>query len=116
MSSVLLLLALICCDSTSGKYGEADLNDMAFCVPPLTTAKEMTAASWTEKTLEEVDQTMLGSLEKGGVHRPQHCLPTNGIAILVPYRNQSNHLANFLGKIVNKKEFSLIILLQQNSE
>jgi len=93
-SSVLALLALLSCASTSGKWREDD--KIEFCVPPLTTAKAMTTTSWTEKTVEEVDQTMSGSLEKGGVYRPPHCLPIQRIAILVPYRNQSSHLANFL--------------------
>jgi len=82
-----------CCSETC-----PDPQTVEICSPPVT-AWNLTVnlpSSWPEKQLNHVEAIWQGRLEKGGVFRPTHCFPATRIAILIPYRNRSSHLANFL--------------------
>ncbi|XP_023328273.1 beta-1,4-galactosyltransferase 3 isoform X2 [Eurytemora carolleeae] len=53
-------------------------------------------AEWVDKRLDEVEKSWADRLGPGGVYTPTHCSPTSRIAILIPYRNRTSHLAHFL--------------------
>lgn len=72
--------------------------DRPLCQPPLTPLSSLNPLPtvWKEKDLYEEDRQWAGRLGGGGSYTPTHCQPTARIAILVPYRNRTSHLAHFL--------------------
>jgi len=69
------------------------------CSAPVISSEESLSLPnfWEEnKNLIEVDASMSKYSGRGGTYTPPDCQPLSKIAIIIPYRDRSNHLAHLL--------------------
>jgi len=76
--------------------------------------------NFTSVGLNELSKTELNFVEVGGKWAPKHCATRQEIAIIIPFRDRSEHLSLFLRQIhgiLKRQEYSYrVVVIEQNDE